>query len=494
MMLRQISQHLLIAIASLALSRVAIAQFTDPAPPQVNAIRPATPAATAQEGLTFRAAPRPLHADAVATDWSWLLGPLHNNRSAETKLLADLPPRGPEVVWEVSRGSGYAAPAVAGGRVVHFHRVRDEEVVECLDAEMGRRFWRVAYPVGYQDRYGYANGPRCTPIIEGGRVYTYGVTGTLQCLDLSSGQVVWRREILKEFRLSTNFFGVGATPLIEGDLLIVNVGADPDSNSPTIGGFDKKTGRMVWGAGRKYGASYASPVPAAIHGKRRILVFAGGESAPPTGGLMCVDPVSGKVDFEFDWRSRTRESVNASSPVVIGNRVFISECYGRGSAMIEIQPDFTPKVVWTNEDFGTHFMTAIHKDGYLYGTHGHGPLDCQMVCLDAATGKEMWRHEPHWDETIQRAGISQRADFQLNRSQLVFVEGKALCLTENGHLLWLDVNPQGYRQLSRAFLFLGSEGWTGPVLSRGLLYVCQNSKEMLTGAPPRLICYDLRGR
>lgn len=486
--------YFLISIALALWPASASAQFVDPAPPQVHEVQSASPAAVTQEGVTFHVAPATLPANAIAGEWPWLLGPTHDNRSAETRLLAEFPPRGPARVWEVSRGSGYAAPAVAAGRLVHFHRVRDEEVVECLDALSGKRFWRVTTQVRYEDRYGYANGPRCSPIIRDGRVYTYGVSGTLQCLDLATGQVVWRRDILTEFKLPPNFFGVGASPLLEGELLIVNIGADEDSGSPTVAGFERKTGRMVWGAGKKYGASYASPVPATIHGKRRVLVFAGGESAPPTGGLMCIDPANGKVDFEFSWRSRQRESVNASSPVVIGNRVFISECYGRGSVMLDIRPDFTPSVVWENEDFGTHFMTAIHQNGYLYGIHGHGPLGCDLVCLDAATGKIMWRHEPHWDESIPRGGVQVKVDMELNRSQLIHADGKALCLTENGHLLWLDLNPKEFRQLSRAFLFLGDEGWTGPVLSNGLLYVCRNSRDVLTNDGPRLICYDLRGR
>lgn len=468
--------------------------FTDPAPPQVHEIRSASPAARPHGGLTFHAAPRPLNPDAKTADWPGLLGPTFDNHSPETRLLATLPPRGPAAVWEVSRGSGYAAPAVAGGRVIHFHRVGDQEIVDCLDAQTGQRFWSTATPVTYADRYGYGNGPRCTPVIDGERVYTYGVAGTLQCLDLLSGQVVWRRSIMQEFKLNANFFGVGATPLVEGDVLIVNIGADRPSIGPTVGGFDKRTGKMIWGAGRKYGPSYASPVPAVIHGQRRVLVFAGGESAPPTGGLMCINPVDGKVDFEFDWRSRQRESVNASSPVVIGNRVFISECYGRGSAMIEILPDFQPKLLWENEEFGTHFMTAIHRDGYLYGIHGHGPLGCPLVCIDVASGKEVWKHEPQWMETITRNGVGLQVDMELNRAQMIQVDGRALCLTENGHLLWLDLNPRGYRELSRAFLFHGSEGWTGPALSQGLLYICQNTRDALTGKPPRLICYDLRGQ
>jgi outer membrane protein assembly factor BamB len=224
-----------------------------------------------------------------------------------------------------------------------------------------------------------------------------------------------------------------------------------------------------------------------------VFVFAGGESWPPTGGLMCIDPANGKVDFEFDWRGRRRESVNASPPVVVGNRVFISECYGRGSAMIEVQADFTPKLLWKNADFGTHFMAALARDGYLYGFHGHGPRDCPLVCIEAATGREMWRHEPQWIEEVEVRGEKRRIQMELNRSHLMWVDGRALCLTENSHLLWLDLNPRGYKELSRAWLFAGAENWSPPVLSRGLLYVCQNSRDPISGKERRLICYDLRG-
>ena len=443
-----------------------------------------------RQDLTFHAAPRALPASAVTSDWPCLLGPTHDGVSAETKLLRTLPPRGPAVVWETERGAGYAPPSVAGGRVAHFHRVDGNEVVDCLDTETGRRFWRHAYPVAYQDRYGYSDGPRCQPIIAGGRVYTLGVTAELRCLDMAGGGLIWKHDLQADFKLKQNFFGVGGTPLVEGGRLIVNVGAD---GGPSVAAYDCKTGQLAWTAGKRYGQSYASPIPGDIHGQRRVFVFAGGESWPPTGGLICIAPASGKVDFEFDWRGKRRESVNASPPVVLGNRVFISECYGRGSAMVEVQPDFTPKLLWKNEDLGTHFMAALARDGYLYGFHGHGPRDCPLVCIEAATGREMWRHEPQWIEEVEIRGQQRRMQLELNRSHLLWADGRALCFTENGHLLWLDLNPRGYKELSRAWLFAGGENWSPPVLSTGLLYVCQNSRDPISGKEPRLICYDLRG-
>jgi len=158
---------------------------------------------------------------------------------------------------------------------------------------------------------------------------------------------------------------------------------------------------MVWGAGSKWGASYASPIPATVLGRRRVFVFAGGESRPPTGGLLCIDPATGKVDFDFPWRAGRAESVNASAPLVVGNQVYISECYGPGGTLLDLMPDGTCKQVWNNNVLNTHFMTALYKDGYLYGVDGHGPQNAPLVCIELRTGKEMWRTEPEWEEMIK---------------------------------------------------------------------------------------------
>lgn len=446
-----------------------------------------------QDGPTFHRPPKPLPAGAVTEDWPTFLGPRHDATSAETKLLKSFPKEGLPRVWEVPRGPGYAAPAVSNGKLIHFHRVADEEVVEALEPETGKRIWRFAYPTEYRDRYGYSEGPRCAPVTDGDLLYTYGAEGKLHCLKLATGEVLWKKDILAEYKLEQNFFGVGAPPLIEGSHVLINVGATP--NGPTIAAFDKFTGQLKWSAGKQWGPSYAGMVPATIHGKRRILAFVGGESRPATGGVLSIDPADGRVDFEFPWRAKRFESVNASSPLILpNNRVLISECYGPGGGMIEITPDMQPKLLWQNENFGTHFMTAIEQGGHLYGFHGHGPLDCPLVCVDAATGKDKWRADPEFVETIKTPQGDRKYKLGLNRSQLVKTgDGRTLCLTENGHLLWLDLNPAGYKELDRTWLFASSETWTGPVLSRGLLYVCRNNPDMLTKAPAKLICYDLRG-
>ena len=464
-------------IITLALLSPLLAPGQDAAPPQAN------------PDVTFVAAPKPLPADAVTSEWPGFLGPTHDMVSPETCLAATLPPDGPPLVWSMAKGMGYGAPAIADGRLVLFHRVGGEAVVDCLDPADGRRFWRFAYPTAYRDRYGYNHGPRCSPVIAGGRVFAYGADGKLLALDLATGRLCWQHDILSEFKLQQNFFGVGATPLAADGALYVNVGAD---GGPCLAAFDPATGRRLWGAGERWGPSYAAPVPAVLGGRRYLLTFAGGESDPATGGLVVVDPERRAVAAEFPWRGTRYESVNASAPLALGDRVFVSECYGAGGVMLRWDPAGGLAPVWTNRDFGTHFMTAVAEDGCLYGVDGHGPGDAWLCCVDAATGQTRWRVQPKWEETLATKDGPRTRTTGTFRCWLLRVEGRALCLGEYGHLLWLDLNPDGYRELSRARLFVANDTWTPPVLSRGLLYINQNNRDPLAGTPPRLLCYDLR--
>ncbi|MEM6673081.1 MAG: PQQ-binding-like beta-propeller repeat protein [Planctomycetota bacterium] len=443
-----------------------------------------------QAGLTFHAAPKPLAADAIVSDWTQFLGPGGRAVSPETNLVKDFGESGPPLVWEMETGDGYAAPSIQGERLVYFHRVGDEEVVECLNALTGRRFWSVRTPSDYRDSYGYSRGPRCSPLIDGDRVYTYGVQGTLQCLDLATGERVWKRELTAEYDVPQDFFGVVSTPVLYGKLLIVHVGA-PDG--PCVLALDKATGESHWTADSDWAAGYSTPVIGEVHGKDRCFVFAGGKSRPPTGGLIALDPATGKVDFEFPWRSRSYESVNAASPVLIGNRVFISASYETGGALLDLKDDGGYEVAWTSKVLGTHWNTSIHDDGYLYGFDGRNEPDASLVCQEVATGKEVWRETLEWPEEFMLYGTKKPRPMSVYRGSLLRVDGAYLCLGERGHLLWLDLSPEGCRVLSRTWLFAAHETWTPPVISRGLLYVSQNSRDFLTKGKPRLLCYDLRG-
>jgi outer membrane protein assembly factor BamB len=419
-------------------------------------------------------------------DWASFLGPTHNAVSPETGLSRTLPPK---LVWAFNKGTSYTSPAIVGDRLVYLHRVGDQEVVECLNARTGAKQWDIRYPTAFEDRYGYNNGPRSSPSIDSGRVYTSGAESKLHALDLASGKVIWKRDLRVDYKVRQDFFGTASTPLVEGKLLIVNVGAP---GGPCVVGFDAATGKEVWRAGREWGPSYATPVPAVVHGRRRVFVFAGGESDPPAGGLMCIDPANGKVDFTFPWRSRSFESVNASNPVVFDNKVFISASYRTGSALLEIRPDFSHRVLWSTQEFGLHWNTAIHRAGYLYGFDGRNEPDASLACVDAATGRVVWRETPEWTETLGGRGGGREQIMSTYRGSLLSVDGQFLALGELGHLLWMDLSAAGYRPISRAWLFAARESWSLPVISRGLLYVAQNTRDTLNGTPPRLLCYDLR--
>lgn len=465
--------------------------FKDPAPPTVARLEDRKPPAAKGYGnVKVHGKPKPLAAGAVAEDWVSFLGPTHNGISPETKILKSWPKDGPKLLWEMKKGTGYSSPAIKGEYLVYLHREGREEIVECLHPETGAKYWDFRYGTQFEDRYGYNNGPRSSPVIDGDSVYTYGAEGKLHALKLTTGQVYWKRDIGKEFKVPQDFFGTATTPLVEGDRLILNIGAP---GGPSVAAFDKKTGKMLWGAGTEWGPSYASPVPGTVHGKRRVFVFAGGESNPPTGGLYGIDPANGAVDFRYPWRSRSYESVNAASPVVAGNQVFVSASYRTGGSLLNLLPDGKHEVAWTSPEIGTHFNTAVEKDGYLYAFDGRNEPDASLVCVERKTGKVMWRWVPEWEEVLTTQDGSQRKQ-QLGtfRGTLLHVDGHFLCLGELGHLLWLELTPQGHKELARTWLFAARETWSLPVLSRGLLYVSQHSRDMLRNTGPRLLCYDLR--
>jgi len=464
----------------------------DPAPPEAGAAWPA---------LTFHAAPRPLPAGAVTTEWPRLLGAQDAPISAETKLRHDFPSAGPPKVWEVTKGSGYASPAIVGDRLVLFHRLGDRETIDCLHPETGRRFWTHDYAVAYRDRFGYSDGPRASPVIAGGRVFTFGVTSVLTCLDLATGKVVWQRDCAKEDGVPQFFFGSGATPLVQGDVLVCDLGG---AGGKDAAGFDVATGAVKWFAKTGWTQSYSSPIPAVLHGENRVLLFQGGEgdeSLDSAGGLVSLNPADGGVAGTFFWRARRYTSVNASAPVLCGpNRILVTQAYidsgseTNGSAMVEAQPDGTLKPLWKNDSLACHWMTPVFLDGHLYAFSGEKDRSAELVCHRADTGESVWRTKLEHEITLppEQGGRPFAVGFQ--RGSLLHADGGFLALGEWGTLAWLKLTPKGVEKGATAQLFTAPAGaWTLPAVRHGLLYVCQNEDDRLTNAGPRLLCYDLRG-
>ena len=476
-------------LALAAATCAAAAKAEDPAPPRV--LDPGlakAPQAKPHPATTFHAKPKPPAAGAKTEDWPQFLGPRRNMVSGETGLLKVLPEKGLKLVWEFEKGTGYSSPTIAGRKLLYFHRLANQERVECLDAETGNAYWSFAYPTDFSDRYGYNNGPRASVAIDGDRAYAYGAQGKLHCLRLSDGALLWKRDLAAEFKVPQDFFGTASTPLVDGDLLVVNLGAP---GGPTVAAFDKNNGKMLWGAGEEWGPSYASPVGADIHGKRKLFVFAGGESRPPTGGLMMLDAASGKLDFAFPWRSRSYESVNAATPVVAGNEVLISATYRTGAALLRVKPDFSFEKAWEAPELDLHWTTAIEDGGYFYAFAGRNEPDAVLRCADRKTGATVWSEVLEWDETVQVNGQTRSISASPFRSSLLRVDGRWLALGEWGHLLWLDLSPEGVKIASRTKLFFARETWAPPIVSRGLLYVSQNTRGF-DGSNTRLLCFDLR--
>ena len=495
--------------------------FPDPAPPRAVDLPDApAPSPEAFERLTVHAAPAPLSKAAVTSDWPAFLGPKDDATSPETHLLHQWGAQGPRKLWEVRKGEGYTSPAISGNFLVLFHALGEKEVIECLHPETGARYWIHEYPISYRDRFGYANGPRGSPAIAGDRVVTVGVTCVMTCLDVKTGRVAWQRDLAKEFNVSQEFFGHGGCPLLLDGMAIVNVGGHAEMASEQddmedrarklatpglcVGAFDLKTGKLIWGVKDTWGASYATPVAATMHGAKKVFVFAGGESNPATGGLLCIDPKDGTVHERFPWRADDYTSATATSPTIIPekNRVFISTAYPKGrplgGVMLEFDSSFKAKEVWRSQSIAIHWMNPVYHEGHLYAIDGELQQSSKLVCVDADTGDEKWREDVIWEEkALAQPGRGGRPGsapvLGLQRASLLRVDGKFLALSELGSLLWMDLTPSGAKVEARAPLFFAPHTWTLPAVSRGLLYVMQNEKEQALGSSAeRILCYDLR--
>ncbi len=440
--------------------------------------------------LTYHAPPAPLAATAVTADWPRFLGPHDNATTPEAPLLDRWPATGPRLVWELRTGEGYANPALARGRLVHFHRVDGRETVDCLEPETGRRFWRFAYPVAYEDRYGFSPGPRAGAVIDGERVFTVGITAQLHCLDLATGRVLWHRDLTAEFAVPQYFFGYGPSPVVWRDRLIVNVGGKGGADGKRgtcVAAFDTRSGKTLWEVEDTWGADYASPVVARLRDRDVALVFAGGESRPSAGGLLALDPATGAVLDRFAWRARTYESAIASTPLVLDDRrVLISECYEKGAALLAFDAQHKLAPEWTQRAFGLHWMTPVRLGGHLYGFAGRNPPDTELKCLDLATGRIVWT-----DDTRFTAEGRTQSFF---RGTLLHAGGRTFCLGEDGLFAEFELSPERLVVRQRTRLFAAQSAWTLPVLHRGLLYVAQNERDPRANTPRRLLCYDLRGR
>jgi outer membrane protein assembly factor BamB len=410
-------------------------------------------------------------------DWPRLLGPNHDCKAALEDASGFWSDGGLKKEWEFPKGKGWAAPAVVGERVLLFHRLEREEVLECLNLNSGKSLWRVAYDAPYRDRYGSGDGSRTGPVVVGDKVWIFGITGLLHCIDLKSGRVVWKRDLGADYAMQDNFFGHGSTPLVMRGKVLVPVGG---SHQRCVVALDAATGEEQWVTKHEWGAGYASAIPARLGKtgleKDCVLLFTGGETRPPTGGLLCLDLETGQVLGEIPHRARIAESVNAASPVLVdGNKVFTTEAYGSGGILSEIGEGGALRQLWSTGKLGSQFLTPIARDGVILGFDGQNARLAELVCLDSTTGEEKWR-----DDLGGKFGRGNLVDLG---------EKGVLALGEMGELLRLRPGRERVDVLQRERLFEAPETWSIPVLAGRRLLVMQNERSR-DGASPRLICYS----
>ncbi|MEM1183262.1 MAG: PQQ-binding-like beta-propeller repeat protein [Acidobacteriota bacterium] len=434
---------------------------------------------------------------AFAEDWPAFLGPTADGRSGE-EISLDWGEKGPEVLWFGAVGEGYSAPSVVADVVYVFDRVKDEARLYALSAEDGELLWSESYPSTYEDLYRYSGGPRAVPVVDDGRVFAFGVDGRLRAHRSRNGEVLWDVDTNGRFGVVQNFFGAGSTPVVEGDLLIVMVGGSPEGspsisagkvrgNGSGIVAFDKRSGEVRYRLSDEL-SSYATVRVATVDDRRWAFAFT-------RGGLLAFEPATGAEDFFFPWRAKKLESVNAATPVVVGDKVFITESYGPGGALLQVGQgagEAGHRVVWKDARRGksleSHWATPVYRDGFLYASSGQSTGEATLRAVRLDTGEVTWS-EPG-----------------LGRSTLLLAGEHLVVLTEHGRLLLVEANPEKYvkladidygtRRSSRdadAKVAAGAPSkapalrfpvWNAPVLSNGRLFLRGKDQLLVLNVAP----------
>lgn len=376
-----------------------------------------------------------------AGEWPNWRGPSHNGISTETDWSTSWPEGGPKVLWKASVGTGFSSVAVSGGRVYTMGNIQDTDYLWCFDAKTGRKVWD---PVTYPSKLGageYEGGTHCTPAVDGDRVYIFSKWGLLQCVDAATGKGVWKVDLPEKYGVEAARWHFASSPLIVGNLVIVNAGAAGMA-------FDKAKGSLVWKSGSGT-TGYSTPVPFTQGGVPAVAMFGADE-------LLAVRTDNGKVLWRTPWV--TKYAVNAADPIIQGDSFFISSGYNRGCSLVKATGD-KAETVWENRSMRNHFNSCVLHNGFLYGFD-----EIELKCLEWNTGKEKWAHRG------------------LGKGSLVLAGDKLIVLSDNGKLVVATASDKGFQPVAEAKV-LGGKCWTSPVLAGGHIY-CRN-------AAGDLVCVDV---
>ena len=383
----------------------------------------------------------------LAADWPQWLGPNRNAVSPEI-----VPPwsSAPDVHWRLAVGDGNGGPVVSNGRVYLLTKVKDKnaEEVLALDAATGKEIWRKAYDrPEFKSLYG--NGPRSTPTVADGKVYTMGITGILSCFDAGDGKILWQANPTDEFKASRLVFGSSVSPLVEGGKVYVMAGG----KGGVIAAYDAATGKVVW-SDKDDQASYSSPIAVGAGADRHVIFLA-------QSGIVALTPGDGKVLWRAPLVDKLMES--SSTPATCGD-VLLASSITFGAIGLDMKKQGAK--LWANPALNCYFATpvAVGAD-HFYAVTGSSPFSrtpsATLQCVEAKTGKVLWKRPKvgKYHASILRTG-----------------DDKLLMIEEGGDLVLLQPDPKEYKELSRTKVC--GETWAHPALSNGRFYLRDN-KEMI---------------
>ncbi len=372
-------------------------------------------------------------ASAVAeiSEWPRWRGPDGNGIAPD----ADVNPKAlagqPKIAWKASLGTGFSSVAVAGSLVYGLGNADGTDTVFCLNAGTGRIVWKYSYRCAQ----GSYPGPRATPTVHDGVVYTLSREGHLFALDAATGKVLWQKQLVNDLGIQPPGWDFAGSVVVAGDRLILNAGRSGLA-------LDRSSGATIWESGAGPGG-YATPVLAELAGRPSAVIF--GERA-----AYGVDVADGTVRWSFPWV--TGSDVNAADPVVFGDRVFVASAYDKGCALYDVS-GARPAVVWRNNAFNTHFSSFVTLGGYLYGIDGDArvPNGGVLRCLDVRTGKTAW-------------------SAPVGFGSLIATRDHLVVLNSTGTIIVAEASSAGYRELARCSL-PRNQYWTPPALAGGKLFV-----------------------
>ena len=357
-------------------------------------------------------------------DFPQFLGPHRNQIVADDRFNFDWETESPRLVWKRPIGAGCSAFSAVNGYAVTLEQRGDEEITSCYEIATGEPVWANSIPSRHETLMG-GIGPRSTPTIHEGRVYTLGATGVLRCLNGSDGAEIWSQDLFAltgvEEDKSAVAWGRSGSPLVVDDKIVVPVGGPKSGEKISLMAFDQLTGAEIWRGGDRQ-VSYASPSLATIDGTRQILHVA-------QSSVCGHDPETGEMLWEFSWPGNSAANASSSQAVPINDRqIFISKGYGEGAAVFEVtrtEDGWSTERIWSRRNvMKTKFSNVVVHDGFVYGLN-----DTILECIDATDGKKQWK---------ARCGYG----------QILLVGNMLLVLTEDGELLAVPATPEKHQQLS----------------------------------------------